>query len=152
MGRQLPTNPVNPFEFPDKDLYLNDIERYAPQWKKYALKLKLEPLAGNKFRQASDDFRNTYNHGFSSRFVVGMTATVKREVIGGHVRYGFGGIDPLTVAEVAELLAIERYHCYRAFEAFQALVEEQIAAIVAVEDGGRATSGGRATGAALATD
>ena len=140
-------------EFPDKNLYLNDIEPYASQWKKYrAFKLKLELLVGKKFKQASDDFRNTYNHGFSSRFVVGITAMVKREVIGGRVRYAFGGTDPLTVAAVADLLAIERDHCYRTFEAFQALVEEQIAAIVAVVRGGRAASGRRATGPAIATD
>lgn len=132
-------------EFPEKNLYLNDIEPYASQWTKYrTFKLKLEPLAGNKFKQASDDFRNTYNHGFSSRFVVGMTATVRREVIGDRVRYAFGGANPLTVAEVGDLLTIERDKCYRAFEAFQALVEEQIAAIVAVEGGGQAASGGRA--------
>lgn len=134
-------------EFPVKNLYLNDIEPYASQWKKYrTFKLKLEPLVGNSFKEASDDFRNTYNHGFSSRFVVGMTARIKREVIGGRVRYAFGGTDPLTVAEVADLLAIERDHCYRAFKAFQALIEEQIAAIVAVEGGGKAISGGRGAG------
>ena len=96
----------------------------------------------------TDDFRNTYNHGFSSRFVVGMTAMVKREVIGGRVSYAFGGTDPLTVAEVANLLAVERDHCYRAFEAFQELVEEQIAAIVAVKGGSRR----RAAGGALDPD
>lgn len=131
-------------EFPSKNLYLNDIEPYGSQWKKYReFKLKLEPLAGKKFKSASDDFRNTYNHGFSSRFVLGITATVKREVIGGQVRYAFGGTDPLTVTEVADLLVIERDHCYRAFEAFQALVQEQIAAIIAVEGGGKAASGGQ---------
>ena len=81
-----------------------------------------------------------------------MTATVKREVIGDHVRYAFGGTDPLTVAEVADLLAIERDHCYRAFEAFQALVEEQIAAITAVESGGHAVSGGVAPDPAIDAD
>jgi hypothetical protein len=131
--------------FPDKNLYLNDIEPYASQWKKYrSFKLKLEPLAGEKFRQASDNFRHTYNHGFSPRFVVGMTAMVKRQVIDGRVQYAFGGTDPLTVGKVAELLTIERDHCYRAFEAFQVLVNEQIDVIVAVEGGGLAESGGRA--------
>jgi hypothetical protein len=133
-------------EFPTKNLYLNDIEPYASQWKAYrAFKLKLEPLAGKKFKNASDDFRNTYNHGFSSRFVIGMTATVRREIFEGRVRYAFGGTDPLTVAEVADLLEVERDHCYRAFDAFRALIEEQIAVIVAVESGGKATSGGRAS-------
>ena len=123
-------------DFPDKNLYLNDIEPYASQWKKYrAFKLKLEPLAGKKFKKASDDFRNRYNHGFSSRFVVGITATVTREVVGDRVRYAFGGTSPLSIAEVAKLLAEERDHCSRAFKAFQALIEEQIAAIVAVEAG-----------------
>ena len=130
-------------EFPDKNLYLNDIEPYASQWRKFrAFKLKLEPLAGSNFKQASDDFRNTYNHGFSSRLVVGMTATVKREVIGGRVRYAFGGNDPLTVAEVADLLTIERDKCYHAFAAFQALIEEQSAAIFVFERHGRKVSGG----------
>lgn len=138
-------------EFPDKNLYLNDIDSYASQWRKYrAFKLKLEPLAGKKFKQASDDFRNTYNHGFSSRFVLGITAAVKRQETGGRVRYAFGGTNPLTVANVADLLAIERDHCYQVFEAFQALVEEQIAAIVAVESGGQAASGARATNKAVA--
>ncbi|NKJ02703.1 integrase [Novosphingobium sp. SG707] len=132
-------------DFPDKNLYLNDIEPYASQWKKYrAFKLKLEPLAGKVFKRASDDFRNTYNHGFSSRFVVGITATVKREVVGGRVRYAFGGTNPLTVAEVADLLAIERDHCFGAFQAFQALIEEQTTAIVAFESGSKPVSGGRA--------
>ncbi|WP_225199236.1 hypothetical protein [Gluconobacter oxydans] len=134
-------------EFPDNNLYLNDIEPFASNWKKYrAFKLKLEPLAGKKFKEASDDFRNAYNHSFSSRFVVGMTATIKREVIDGRVRYVFGGTDPLTAAEMADLLAIECEHCYRAFEAFRALVAEQIAAIVAIEGGGKSVSGGRVAG------
>ena len=131
-------------EFPDRNLYLNDIEIYASQWKKYrAFKLKLEPLAGKKFKQASDDFRNAYNHGFSSRFVVGMTGMVRREVVGKKVRYAIGGREPLTLGEIADLLANERDQCYRAFEAFRSLVEEQIAAIVAVDEGDQPVGGGR---------
>lgn len=135
-------------EFPDKKLYLNDIEPYCSQWTKYrAFKLKLEPLAGKKFKEASDDFRNAYNHGFSSRFVIGMTGTVKRTVKNSRVSYSLGGNEPLSISEVADLLEIERDHCYRAFEGFQTLVEEQVAAIVAVEAGGTATSRGRADAA-----
>lgn len=132
-------------EFPEKNIYLNDIEPYASVWKRYrAFKLKLEPLAGKTFKDASDDFRNTYNHGFSSRFVIGMTRTVTRQVQDGRVSYAFGGNEPLSVADVANLLEDERDHCYRAFEAFQALIEEQIAAIVAVEVGSEAASAGSA--------
>lgn len=140
-------------DFPDKNLYLNDVEPYASQWKKFrAFKLKLEPLAGSKFKQASDDFRNTYNHGFSSRFIMGITATVKREIVGDRVSYAFGGNDPLTVAEVADLLTIERDKCYRAFAAFQALIEEQTAAIVAVEGvAWRQAAGGHPTHPVIAS-
>jgi hypothetical protein len=135
-------------DFPAKNLYLNDIEIYCSQWKHYrAFKLRVEPLAGRKFREASDDFRNVYNHGFSSRFLIGMTSTVKRIEKGGSVSYAFGGNEPLGIGEIADLLEIERDHCYRAFEAFQQLVEEQIAGIVAVEGGGAAASGGRAPAA-----
>ena len=73
---------------------------------------------------------------------------VKRKMNDGAVCYAIGGTDPLTVTEVADLLTIERDHCYRAFKEFQALVEEQIAAIIAVEGGGKATSGDRAPAAA----
>lgn len=84
--------------------------------------------------------------GFRRASSWGMSATIKREVIGGRVRHIFGGTDSLTATEVADLLAIECEHCYRAFEVFRALVAEQIAAIVAVEGGGKSVSGGRAAG------
>ncbi|KQZ22435.1 hypothetical protein ASD50_21250 [Mesorhizobium sp. Root552] len=120
--------------FPDKNLYLNDIEPAGAPWKKYrAFKLKLEPLAGTAFKDATDDFRNVYNHGFSSRFLIGKTATVTRKVRNGRVSYGFGGNEPLGIIEVADLLTIERDHCYRAFEKFQALIEEQIHTIAACD-------------------
>jgi hypothetical protein len=129
-------------DFPEKNLYLDDIERYASKWGNYpAFKSNLERVGGYEFKQASDDFRNTYNHEFPSRLVLGVTKIVKRDVIEGRVRYSFGGTGPMTVAEVACLLVKERDHCYNAFQAFQSLVEEQIAAIVAVEGGGSTVSG-----------
>ncbi|MDW9502255.1 integrase [Sinorhizobium meliloti] len=133
-------------DFPTKNLYLNDIEPYCAKWRRYrGFKLRVEPIAGRNFKEASADFRNVYNHGFSSRFLIGMTATVKRIAKGGSVSYAFGGNEPLGVGEVANLLEIERNHCYQAFDAFQRLVKEQIAAIAAVQAGGTAASGGRLT-------
>ena len=120
--------------FPDRNLYLNEIEPYGAPWKKYrAFKLKLEPLAGTAFKEATDDFRNVYNHGFSSRFLIGMAGLLRGRLEGGVVAYSFGGNEPLGIAEVANLIAIERDHCYRAFEKFQALIEEQIRAIAACD-------------------
>ncbi|NLH80292.1 MAG: hypothetical protein GX458_05545 [Phyllobacteriaceae bacterium] len=132
-------------DFPAKNLYLNDIEPYCSKWKRYrSFKLKVERIAGKKFKEASDDFRNSYNHGFSSRFLIGMTTTVKRVAKDESVVYEFGGNEALRVDEIANLLEIERDHCYQAFDAFRRLVEEQIGAIVAREGGGAAASGGRA--------
>jgi hypothetical protein len=132
-------------DFPTKNLYLNDIEPYCTQWKQYRrFKLKVEAIAGKKFKNATNDFRNAYNHGFSSRFLVGLTGTVKRSVSGASRCYSFGGDEPLGIGEIADLLEAERDQCCKAFDAFRSLVEEQITAIVAVGADGMAASGGRA--------
>jgi hypothetical protein len=122
-------------DFPNKNLYLNDIEPYCSKWERYRrFKLRVEPIAGNTFKKESDDFRNTYNHGFSSRFVVGMTQMISRsETARGKIVYGFGGNDALDLAEIAGLLEKERDQCYLAFDAFRDLVAEQITAIEAFE-------------------
>ncbi|RJT22640.1 integrase [Chakrabartia godavariana] len=133
-------------DFPNENLYLNHIEPYCSQWKNYRkFKLKLEPIAGNKFKVASDDFRNAYQHRFSSRFLVGITGTVRRVSNDAEVSYAFGGNAPLGLSQIADLLEIERDLCYTTFDAFQHLVQEHIDAIVADEAGGQVKSGGRST-------
>ncbi|KRQ01312.1 hypothetical protein AOQ73_18340 [Bradyrhizobium pachyrhizi] len=117
-------------DFPKKNLYLNDIEPYCRGWKKYRrFKLRVESIAGSLFNQDSDNFRHAYNHEFSPRFVLGLTRMVSRIEEAGGVKYTFGGNKPLDLTEVADLLEKERDKCYLAFDAFQKLVEEQIAAI-----------------------
>ncbi|PIB92735.1 integrase [Caulobacter sp. FWC2] len=117
---------------PDKRaFYLNDIDPHCQGWKAFrGFKLKVEPLAGRAFKADTADFRNAYNHGFSSRFLVGITAMMRRIVAkDGSVAYGYGGREPLQLAQIADLLSKERDLCYAAFEKFQALVVEQIEAI-----------------------
>ena len=58
---------------------------------------------------------------------------VRREVKDGLLRYALGETPPLGIDEVADLLEIERDHCYQAFQKFQALIAEQIKAILACE-------------------
>jgi len=123
-------------ELPDeRALYLNDIEPICANWPKYrAFKRRVEPIAGAAFKEATADFRNAYNHRFSGRFLIGMSGMVKRIVGGdGRICYGFGGDEPLDLNRVAGLLAQERDLCGHAFEAFQALVEEQCLAITEYE-------------------
>jgi len=122
-------------DFPEKNLYLNDIQPYGAVWKRFsAFKVRVEAIAGSAFKAASDDFRNAYNHGFSSRFLLGITSTVRRAVKDGKVRYEFGGNAPLEICKIAGLLEIERDLCYRAFDAFVRLVEEQTATIAAFDE------------------
>ncbi|WP_050387332.1 hypothetical protein [Bradyrhizobium pachyrhizi] len=122
-------------DFPKKNLYLNDIEPYCRGWKKYRrFKLRVEPIAGSAFNQKSDNFRHNYNHGFSSRFMIGLTGMVSRaEEATGGIKYTFGCNKPLDLGEIADLIEKERDLCYLAFDAFQRLVEEQVAAIRAYE-------------------
>jgi hypothetical protein len=117
--------------FPNGNLYLNHIEPYCKDWGRYRpLMLAVEPIAGKSFREASANFRHAYNHGFSSHFVIGISGSVERlEADDGTISYGFGGKGPLTLAHVADVLEIERDHCYRAFERLQDLIAELIAAI-----------------------
>ncbi|HEY4201539.1 MAG TPA: integrase [Devosiaceae bacterium] len=119
-------------EFPQKEtLYLNEIEPFCRGWGTYrSFKLKVEPIAGKTFKESSDDFRNAYNHRFSSRFVLGVTSIASRfKNEEGGIGYAFGGNPPLALADIADLLEKERDLCYLAFEAFQELVGEQTVAI-----------------------
>lgn len=116
----------------DGAIYMDEADRCGAGWRAYnRLKLRLEAIAGKAFRSATHDFRNAYNHRFSPRFVVGITDVVKRKVDKktGTVSYVFGGLEPLDLRTVAGLLANQRDRCYRAFEAFQTLVNEHASEI-----------------------
>lgn len=118
----------------DGEIYMAAADRHGAHWKAYnPLKRRLEAIAGKTFRDATNDFRNAYNHRFSPRFLQGMTQLVIRNVDtkSGAVSYGFGGAPALKLANVVTTLTAERDRCYAAFDAFQALVREQEAAIVA---------------------
>lgn len=120
----------------DREIYMAEADARGKKWKKYpALKQRLEGLSARAFRAATHDFRDSYNHRFSPRFVIGVTQVVKRQVDGasGRIRYNFGGLEPLRLDEIADLLATERNEAYRAFRAFQALVHEQSEAIARFE-------------------
>lgn len=116
----------------DKDIYMPEADKRGRNWKTYsALKRTRDGLFGNAFRAATHEFRHTYNHRFSPRFVIGLTRMVERDVdrASGRVSYSLGGLAPLRLDEIVNLLAAERDQAYRAFEAFQALVHEQSQAI-----------------------
>lgn len=117
----------------DVEIDLNTSGNYGRGWGKTYNRFKraIEAIGARAYRDATGDFRNAYNHRFSPRFVIGMTGMVTRnrnEQSGGFY-YGFGGREPLALADIVGLLTTECQHCYTAFQALQTLVEKQIDAI-----------------------
>ena len=132
----------------DREIYIAEADARGKRWKTYpALKRSIERLCAKAFRLATYEFRDTYNHRFSPRFVIGITGMVKRQVepASGHVSYSLGGLEPLRLDAVAKLLATERDRAYHAFEAFQALVREQSDAIARFDGHDRPTVVARAS-------
>ncbi|MCG9124863.1 hypothetical protein LH460_09275 [Laribacter hongkongensis] len=118
----------------DDEIYFAQAEKAGSLLKAWAkLKLRLERIGDRSYKVNTKDFRNTYNHRFSPRVVVGQTNIVTRKVDAKskQVSYEFGGTEPLTLKLVVELLEEQCQHCYKAFESFQMLVQEQEKAISA---------------------
>jgi hypothetical protein len=112
----------------DHEIFFEQAQTAAAPWKSWSkLKTKLERISDRTYQAKTRDFRNTYNHRFSPRIVVGQTNMVTRRVdlAAKRVSYGFGGLEPLTLELVVELLEEQCERCYKAFEAFQKLVKEQ---------------------------
>jgi hypothetical protein len=125
----------------DREIYMAEADARGKRWKTYpTLKRSIEGLYGKAFRAATHEFRDTYNHRFSPRFVIGITQMINRQKdpASGRVSYNLGGLEPLRLDEVADLLAAERDQAYRSFKAFQALVHEQSDAIARFKDHGSA--------------
>ncbi|MNC67950.1 hypothetical protein D3C75_1184960 [compost metagenome] len=90
----------------------------------------MEGIGAKDYKQATNDFRNAYNHRFSPRIEVGITQVVTRHVNpDGSVRYGFGGVNPLPLTSIVTLLEAECQNCYQTFEAFKLLSKEHEEAI-----------------------
>jgi hypothetical protein len=119
-------------EFPlDGEVYFAAADDHAKGWQRYkGLKVKMEKIGAKDYQQATNDFRNAYNHRFSTRIELGITQVVKRHVKpDGSVSYGFGGVYPLQLTSIVTLLEAQCQLCYQAYEAFKLLIREQEEAI-----------------------
>lgn len=127
----------------ERAIYLNHAAPFGKGWSSFRRFMRCaEAIGGRAFQAATGDFRNAYNHRFPRRFVIGQTGLVTRRVdeATGQASYAIGGGAALQLDNIAELLATERDLAQATFEAFQALVREHEAAIVAFENA-RTTSG-----------
>ncbi len=117
----------------DSEIWPHTAEAFGKPWRNWrGLKRRLDAINSKRFQAATHDFRNTYNHRFSPRFVIGETQPVQRRASSdGRVSYAIGGQPALDLAVIAGLLGEERDRCYAAYEAFQALVREHAGGIAA---------------------
>jgi len=116
----------------DDEIYLAQAQTAGAPWKAWAkLKTKIERIGDRTYQAKTKNFRNSYNHRFSPRIVIGQTNIVTRIVDDetNQVSYALGGTDALSLKLVVELLEKQCQDCYRAFEDFQKLVREQEKAI-----------------------
>lgn len=114
-------------DFPlDKEIGFGSADKYGGDWKSYVrLKRSLENISSKKYQEATNDFRNKYNHRFSPRVLVGFTGLVTR-IVGkaGQVSYQFGEQPPLSLDVAAELLNQQCETCFDAFSRFKAFIAE----------------------------
>ena len=118
----------------DDEIHFAQAEVVGGSWKTWTqLETKIERIGDRTYQAEIKNFRNTYNHRFSPRVVFGQTNMVTRNVDAKteQVSYEFGGTEPLTLKLVVELLEGQCQACYKAFESFQKLVQEQERAIFA---------------------
>ncbi|WP_218239777.1 hypothetical protein [Comamonas fluminis] len=117
----------------DGEIWFDSADFYGKPWKRYnALKRKIERIGAKDYTQATNDFRNSYNHRFSPRIVIGVSNFVNRKVdkTTSQVSYGFGYSPALTLSIIVEALEKQCDLMYQAFLAFQELVREQEAEII----------------------
>jgi hypothetical protein len=92
----------------------------------------LDAVADEHFRHATRNFRDLYHHRSPVNIIMGISQTIVRELEGDKVSYSIGGVPPLSLAEVITAVRGQLEPCYAAFEAFQHLIWEQEAAIIAL--------------------
>lgn len=120
-------------DFPlDREVYFKAADKFGALWETYStFKRCVEKFGNKQYQSVTRDFRNAYNHRFSSRFVIGITQIVTREVDAEakSIRYTFGGMPALGLDFVAGLLDEQYQLGTEASSAFQALVREHEASI-----------------------
>ncbi|MGB4947867.1 MAG: hypothetical protein WBQ05_11820 [Candidatus Competibacter denitrificans] len=112
----------------DRQINWNTMKYVSTTWPKFAsLLLELENLANTAYSQATRQFRDKYHHRYPPKFVLGHTGLVSRIVeTDGRVRYGFGGIEPLRLADLVPLLVEQHQISFVCFERYSDLVREQL--------------------------
>jgi len=126
---------------------ISQVDRLAEngQWQTYrAFRDRLGQLDSRAYASASGNFRNLAAHGFAPRFEVGIVTTMRREVVPWAelkpqadgtwervedpgqkgVRYGFGGMYPLSYADAYDANRQQYLAAREALSTLQNLIDE----------------------------
>ena len=96
------------------------------------LKAALDKLFDSKYISNTGDFRNKYHHRLPPRFQHGQTQTVSRDRdVNGVTSYGFGFVEPLSIAKLGPILRAQHTAALDAFMKYSELAREQLRTIYA---------------------
>ena len=95
-------------------------ERYH-SWPTFCAALSL--LNNQNFTNASDDYRNEFNHGFPRRIELGYTTIIRRDPKS--ASYEWRDAPPLSISYLIPLLAAEHKAARDSYQAYIELIKEQ---------------------------
>jgi len=101
-----------------------DAKRLAGRYHSWpALCAALSLLNSENFTNASDDYRNEFNHGFPRRIELGYTTIIRRDPKS--ASYEWRDAPPLSISDLIPLLAAEHEAACDSYQAYIGLIKEQ---------------------------
>lgn len=95
-----------------------------------SFKREFDNLCSNAYVAATGSYRNKYHHRYPPRFEDGLTQLVMRNVTkNGRTDYGFGGVEPLKLRQLAPLVEEQHDIALRCFDSYSALARKQLSGI-----------------------
>lgn len=116
----------------DRNIRRQHLDEFGNRWaaSKYFGEA-IDEISNEKTEPKTHNFRDLFHHRTPVRIMFGVTQLITRQRSDSQVRYQIGGTPPLSLQDVIAAIDSQIQPCYSAFEAFQNLVWEQEAAIIA---------------------
>ena len=104
------------------------MDKKCASWKSYNnFKLQFSKIANEKFVSDTSEFRHRFHHQVPVLVEIGITHLVSRhKTKDKHVGYGIGGIQPISLNNIVDILKNQYMRITECFEEYQKLVSEQL--------------------------
>ena len=113
-----------------RDRYINfkTMDKKCGYWKAYDnFKSQFSQIANDKFDSETLEFRDRFHHRVPVSIEIGLTAFVSRQKTEeGQVAYVFGGMQPVSLKKIVEILKDQYVKITSCLNAFQNLIHEQL--------------------------